>query len=76
MINLKQHLAELTTLLAKPEPMTSSDKAELAVKLLPLVGLVQTTIEVPAEVFESLENASRKLALASLASVLIQTYDL
>ncbi len=76
MTNLKQHLADLTLLLARSEAGAGLDKAVLASKLLPLVSLVQTPVEISAEVFESLDNEGRKLALASFASVLIQTHDL
>ena len=76
-MNLKADLAELTLLLAKPDPKTPADKELLASRLLPLVGLVQNDpIEVPADVFDALDNEGRKLALASLASVLIQTHEL
>jgi hypothetical protein len=76
-MNLKDDLAELTLLLEKPDPKTASDKELLAAKLLPLIGLVQDEdLEVPADVFASLSNEGRKLALASLASVLIQTLEL
>ena len=76
-MNLKDDLAQLTLLLEKPDPKTASDKELLATKLLPLIGLVQDEdLEVPADVFASLNNEGRKLALASLASVLIQTLEL
>ena len=76
-MNLKADLADLTILLAKPDPKTPAERELLASKLLPLVGLVQDdTLEVPADVFDALNNDGRKLALASLASVLIQTLEL
>jgi len=76
-MNLKTDLAQLTLLLAKPDPKTPAEKELLAAQLLSLVGLVQNdSIEVPAEAFAALDNERRKLALASLASVLIQTLEL
>lgn len=76
-MDLKAHLSELTVLLDKPDPKSASDLHELTLKLLPLVALAQhDSIDVSADDFNSLNNESRKLALASLASVLIQTYDL
>ena len=51
-MNLKTDLAQLTLLLAKPDPKTPAEKELLAAQLLSLVGLVQNdSIEVPAEVF-------------------------
>lgn len=72
-MDLKKELAELTAMIDKP----SKDVNKLLVeaKILTIVNELQNSKTLSAEVFESLDSETRRLALILILSAIMETVN-